>query len=166
MYQTIETKRPLGHIRWMIHRDMPQVLSIEKGVQEHPWCKEEFISHLRQKNCIAMISEDGDDIVGFMVYELNKGRLELINMAVHPRYLRCGVATEMINKIKLKLTTNRRRSITVAVRETNLTMQLFLKSQGFLARKVKRRYFGDSNEDAFIMSFEQPRMLLGSHRLH
>ena len=41
------------HIRWMIRRDMPEVLAIEHASFEYPWCEEEFLRVLRQRNCIG-----------------------------------------------------------------------------------------------------------------
>ena len=42
------------HIRWMIRRDMAEVLEIERGAFEFPWFEEEFIRCLRQRNCIGV----------------------------------------------------------------------------------------------------------------
>ena len=52
------------HIRWMIRRDMPEVLAIEHASFEYPWCEEEFLRVLRQRNCIGMVAEHGERIVG------------------------------------------------------------------------------------------------------
>lgn len=43
------------HIRWMIRRDMQEVLEIEKSGFEFPWSEEDFIRCLRQRNCIGMV---------------------------------------------------------------------------------------------------------------
>ena len=53
------------HIRWMIRRDMPEVLAIEHASFEFPWCEEEFLRVLRQRNCIGMVAEYGERVVGF-----------------------------------------------------------------------------------------------------
>ena len=44
------------HIRWMIRRDMVDVLDIESAAFEFPWSEEDFIRCLRQRNCIGMIA--------------------------------------------------------------------------------------------------------------
>ena len=41
------------HIRWMIRRNMPEVLAIEHASQDFPWCEEEFLRVLRQRNRIT-----------------------------------------------------------------------------------------------------------------
>ena len=45
------------HIRWMIRRDMSDVLEIENNSFEFPWFEEDFIRCLRQRNCIGMVAE-------------------------------------------------------------------------------------------------------------
>ena len=37
------TRRTRVHIRWMIRRDMPEVLEIERKSFEFPWFEEDFI---------------------------------------------------------------------------------------------------------------------------
>ena len=86
---SIEERQQLGvHIRWMIRRDMPEVLKIEAGSFEFPWSEEDFIRCLRQRNCIGMVAEHDERVVGFMIYELHKSRLHIINFAVHPTFRR------------------------------------------------------------------------------
>ena len=48
------------HIRWMIRRDMPEVLAIESGGFANPWTEEDFIRCHRQRNCVNMVAELGD----------------------------------------------------------------------------------------------------------
>ena len=56
------------HIRWMIRRDMAEVLEIENQSFEFPWSEEEFIRCLRQRNCIGMVADCDDKVVGFVTF--------------------------------------------------------------------------------------------------
>jgi ribosomal-protein-alanine N-acetyltransferase len=141
------------HIRWMIRRDMAEVLDIERGSFEFPWFEEDFIRCLRQRNCIGMVAEHGERVVGFMIYELHKTRLHILNFAVAPQFRRQGVGRQMIEKLLGKLSSQRRVRITLEVRETNLPAQLFFKSSGFRAVTVLRSYYEDSPEDAYLMQY-------------
>lgn len=141
------------HIRWMIRRDMPEVLSIEQADFEFPWSEEDFIRCLRQRNCIGMVAEHNDEIVGFMIYELHKNRLHLVNFAVHPDHQRHGVGRQMVEKLIGKLSSQRRNRIMLEVRETNLAAQLFFRSMGFRAVAVLREFYDDSPEDAYLMQY-------------
>ena len=78
------------HIRWMIRRDMPEVLQAEQESFEYAWTEEDFLRCLRQRNCIGMVAERGEKVVGFMIYELHKSKLHVLNFAVAPSCRRNG----------------------------------------------------------------------------
>lgn len=141
------------HIRWMIRRDMPEVLGIESSAFEFPWSEDDFIRCLRQRNCIGMVAECQDRVVGFMIYELHKNRLHILNFAVHPDYRRRGVGRQMCLKLASKLSPQRRSRIMLEVRETNLGAQLFFREVGFRAISVLRDYYEDTVEDAYLMQY-------------
>ncbi len=141
------------HIRWMIRRDMAEVLAAELASFEYAWTEEDFLRCLRQRNCIGMVAEINDRIVGFMIYELHKGKLHVLNFAVAPAHRRTGIGRVMVKKLIGKLVTHKRSKITLAVRERNLTAQLFFRGQDFKAVRVLRDYYEDSREDAFLMEY-------------
>jgi ribosomal-protein-alanine N-acetyltransferase len=141
------------HIRWMIRRDMPEVLSIEKSSFEFPWSEEDFIRCLRQRNCIGMVAEYDERVVGFMIYELHKDQLHVLNFSVRPDVRRRGIGMQMVNKLVGKLSQQRRNRIVLEIRETNLAAQMFFKNLGFRAVSVLRDYYDDTVEDAYVMQY-------------
>jgi ribosomal-protein-alanine N-acetyltransferase len=141
------------HIRWMIRRDMPEVLAIEKHCFEFPWHDEDFIRCLRQRNCIGMVAEAAERVVGFMIYELHKSRLHILNFAVHENFRRRSVGRQMAKKLVGKLSRERRSRVMLEIRETNLPAQLFFRSLGFRAVSVLREFYEDTPEDAYLMQF-------------
>jgi ribosomal-protein-alanine N-acetyltransferase len=149
-----DEKKGLGvHIRWMIRRDMPEVLRIEEASFEFPWSEDDFIRCLRQRNCIGMVAEHDDRVVGFMIYELHKTRLHILNFCVHPDFRRGSVGSQMVRKLVGKLSHQRRTRIMLEVRETNLSAQLFFRSLGFRAISVLRDFYEDTTEDAYLMQY-------------
>ena len=145
------------HIRWMIRRDMPEVLQTEQESFEYSWTEEDFLRCLRQRNCIGMVAEQGEKVVGFMIYELHKNKLHILNFAVNPGCRRFGVGAQMVAKLISKLSSHRRTRITLEVRETNLTAQLFFRKQGFKALRVLRSFYEDSGEDAYLAAVSPRR---------
>ena len=141
------------HIRWMIRRDMSEVLEIEKSSFEFPWSEEDFIRCLRQRNCIGMVAEYDDRVVGFMIYELHKNQLHVLNFAVRPDIRRRGVGTQMVQKLKGKLSQQRRNRVCLEIRETNLAAQLFFRNTEFRAVSVLRDFYDDTTEDAYVMQY-------------
>ncbi|MFZ5831083.1 MAG: ribosomal protein S18-alanine N-acetyltransferase, partial [Planctomycetota bacterium] len=143
----IEIKQEVRvHIRWMIRRDMPEVLAIERSCFEFPWLDDDFVRCLRQRNCIGMVAEHEDRVVGFMIYELHKSRIHVLNFAVAPDFRRRGVGWQMAAKLIGKLSVQRRNRIVLEVRETNLAAQLFFRDVGFRAITVLHSYYEDTPE--------------------
>ncbi len=67
-----------------------------------------------------MVAEYEDRVVGFMIYELHKSRIHVLNFAVAEDCRRRGVGSQMIAKLAAKLSSQRRSRIVLEVRETNL----------------------------------------------
>ncbi|MSU77612.1 MAG: ribosomal-protein-alanine N-acetyltransferase [Gemmataceae bacterium] len=141
------------HIRWMIRRDMPEVIQAEQLSFDYAWAEEDFLRCLRQRNCIGMVAEHGEKVVGFMIYELHKNKLHILNFAVHPAWRRNGVGAQMVAKLISKLSSHRRTRITLEIRETNLPAQLFFSHEEFRAVRVLRSFYEDSGEDAFLLEY-------------
>lgn len=139
------------HIRWMLRRDMDSVLAIEASSFEFPWSEDDFIRCLRERNCIGMVAKRDEQNVGFMIYELHRNRLHVLNFAVHPEFRRLDVGGQMVRKLIGKLSPQRRCRIWLEVRETNLDAQLFFQDCGFKAISVLRDFYDDSPEDAYLM---------------
>ncbi len=150
------------HIRWMIRRDMEQVLAIEQSAFDDPWDEEAFVAFLRRKNCIGMVAERGDEVLGYMIYELHKNQLHLANFAVHKDLQRRGVGMQMMQKLVNKLAAQRRERIVLDVSENNRPGQEFFKKVGFRATAIKDH---PSGTNVYQMVWQCPfnRLSLGSH---
>lgn len=153
------TDRLPVNMRWMIRRDLSDVLRIEAASFEYAWTEEDFITCLRRRDAIGMVAEtratdDAEsEIVGFFIYELHKKRIQVINLAVDPAHRRRGIGIQMLDKLALKAISHRRNRVTVAIRERNLSAQLFYRACNFLAERTLRKYYEDSGEDAIFMAY-------------
>ncbi len=145
------------HIRWMIRRDMEHVLRIESASFDGPWSEEDFLRALRQRSCIGMVAEtlpsEGDQVVGYMVYDLRKHSIEMLNLTVSPEHRRACVGSQIVAKLMGKLMAHRRYRIGIELRESNLDAQLFFRAQGFEAVRVLRRSYDDTGEDGYRMVY-------------
>jgi ribosomal-protein-alanine N-acetyltransferase len=143
------------HVRWMIRIDMPEVMAIDAAASPAPWSEEDFLAALRQRNCIGMVAEQGDKVVGFMVYELHNRKLELLRLAV-AQGSNAGLA--LVEKLRSKLSAHRRQWVGANVRESDVHLQLLLSQDGsaFQAVRVERSHFEDTGEDAYRMVLRLP----------
>lgn len=148
----MKTLTNLIHLRPMVPRDLPQVMVIETAGFAHAWGEGDFRRVLRRHTCSGTVAYHGSAVVGFSVDEMREGHYHLLNLAVHPNWLRKGVGTRLVTCLKDQLT-RRRRVITADVRETNLVACVFLRSQAFRAVKVVRDAYPDTGESCYEFSY-------------
>src|SRR5207247_10520361 len=94
-----------------------------------------------------------EEAVGFIMLELHKHKPHIVNVALQPAWRRLGVGAQRVAQLISKLSSHRRTRITLEVRETNLSAQLFFHKQEFKAVRVLRAFYEDSGEDAFLMQY-------------
>lgn len=153
MQQKEQRQRIEFSVRYCVRRDMPSLLAIESESFEHPWNEDNFIAQFRQRNSIALVAETTDhQVIGYVIYELTKNRIDIVNLAVGPEFRRVGAATRLVDSLKRKLSPERRVRLSLEIRETNLCGQLFFKSCGFLANRIIRNHW-DTGEDGYVMQY-------------
>lgn len=148
-------------INWTIRRDRPEILAIESAVFEFPWSEETFAKKFRLKNVIGMTAKHDDTVAGYMIYEYHRTRIHVLNFAVKDTYQGFGVGRQMIDKLKRKLSEQRRPRLTLEVRESNCDAHLFFRAMGFKATSIRHGWY-DTGEDAYRFVFRyQPEMSHG-----
>jgi len=140
-------------IRWMIRRDLREVMEIEEASFDSPWSEADFMIQLRQRAVIGMVAEYQYQVIGFMLYELHEQQLEVLNFAIDPEFRRQQAGTVMVNRLIDKLSTQRRKEVFLTIRESNLSAQLFFSEMGFRADSVLRGYYDNSDEDAYLFRY-------------
>jgi ribosomal-protein-alanine N-acetyltransferase len=140
-------------IRWMIRTDLFEVLQIEHENFDYPWDEAMFIEELRRLNSIGMVATVADCVTAYMLYEILPNRIHVTNFAVRKDCHRRGIGTRMVDKLKSKLSTGRRTSLFLEVRETNLAAQLFFKAMGFKCVATIPKHYAGTDEIAYQFQF-------------
>jgi ribosomal-protein-alanine N-acetyltransferase len=147
---------PTTLVRHLVQHDLPQVLEIECATHTRPWDEAAFRFWQRQRSCILMVAEQGDTIVGYLVYELDDQCLRLHNFAVHPGYQRQGIGRELTQALQRAMTSHRRGRMEVVIHERNLTAHLFLRAMGFRAEAVLYGHDEDTGESGYRFAYTVP----------
>lgn len=138
------------HVRWLIRRDLDEVLAIDELSHPIAWDEEDdFKNNIRRRNCIGMVVECNNVVVGFMVYDLHKNRLNILRFAVDPEKRNRGFGSRLVQKLVAKLSQQRRTELSISVDISNLTALEFLKGHGFIATGIE--------DDQVAMLFTLPR---------
>jgi ribosomal protein S18 acetylase RimI-like enzyme len=162
-------------IRHLEPRDLAQIFRLTRHAP--PRCaRQNFLNGLLSAGLFSRVAEAGNQLVGFVVCRIaprrkrvavtrpgprgargaaRRGdpprvpfRLELLYIAVAPEYRRGGIGKALLTQFEEWLSEPGDR-IEAAVPESNLPLQLFLRSLGYRAVRVLRGR--DGEEDAYAM---------------
>jgi ribosomal protein S18 acetylase RimI-like enzyme len=82
-------------------------------------------------------------VIGSCIFQKFDGQLYLADLNISPQFQRRGFGAYIVDKFKAMLKPDGRTNLMVIVNEENLGGLQFFKSQGFLARKLHHKLFGD-----------------------
>jgi len=148
------------HIRWMIKRDMEQVMRIEASSFREPWTRADFERRMHNRHVIAKVIATDDNIVGYLVYELHRHYVQILNLAVDPYRRLQGIGRRLIDDQKTKIRQDTlRRCLWADVFGNNIPAQQFLNACGFACAEIWEDAwcYDDGTEDdvyRFVYSLE------------
>jgi ribosomal-protein-alanine N-acetyltransferase len=139
------------HVRWLVRRDLPEVLEIERASFPCGWDEDYLLKFLRTREVIGHVAETPSGrVVGYMIYLLGNREIRLLRLAVHPDSRRSGVGRALVEKARNKVG-HRRPVLTIYVRESNLGACKFYNAAGIPAVAVLPGHYGD--EDGYLFEY-------------
>ena len=142
-------------IRRMRLEDCPQVHGIEEKVFPTPWSLRDFEKEMTVNRCARyLVAEEDGRIVGFAGAWMILDESHMTNIAVLPEYRGRGIGRQLMNAL-LQYASNLGVSyMTLEVRAGNEKAQALYRSLGFVKAAVRKKYYEDNGEDAFLMVCE------------
>lgn len=138
--------------RYMLRRDLPEVLRIESDIYEWwSWSEADFMRQLGGSKCIGRVAVWKEQVIAYLIYERTRKAIQIENVTVHRSFQRHGIGRAMIGN----LVGSARQPTVVEVRETNLGAQLFFRACGFRATDVLQDFYEDTSDDAYRMQFDR-----------
>lgn len=136
----------------MRRRHLPAVLRIEGKVYPRPWSAGLFLSELAQKNSRAyFVARNQGRVVGYAGVMILGDEGHITNIAVDPGYHRHKIGTRLLLALVDASRERKVRSMTLEVRRANAGAQAMYKKFGFETVGVRRGYYVETGEDAYIM---------------
>lgn len=135
------------HVRWMIRRDLAEVLTLDATTGEQ-WGEATLLEHLRRRTIISMVSEQNEAVTGFMVYELCPDHLEVLRLVGESQAVLAG----LLRKLRSKLSTHRRHYFTCPALETNTFLMRALFDAGGAVTGVER---GGTEPDTYLFTVKE-----------
>ena len=142
--------------RPMTTADMDEIMVIERSSYRFPWSQGFFLQELQVACARSILAEVDEKIIGYVLFWLLPGTIDIHNVATHVNYRRRGVARLLLGRVLGHAREQSVGRVTLEVRKSNLPAQKLYESIGFLISSVRKGYYSDDGEDALAMALEIP----------
>jgi ribosomal-protein-alanine N-acetyltransferase len=136
--------------------DLDEVMTIERMSYRFPWSTSFFLQELQVPCARSILAEVDGQIVGYVLFWLLPGAIDIHNIAVRLDCRRRGIGSVLLGKVANEA---RRQSIfrvMLEVRPSNIAAQNLYQKFGFATTGVRKGYYSDDGEDALAMTLEIP----------
>lgn len=134
--------------------DMDEVMVIERTSFRFPWSTGFFLQELQVACARSILAESDGRIIGYILYWLLPGAVDIHNIAVHVDFRRRGLGRVLLERVLGEARRHSAIRVTLEVRVSNLPAQKLYESTGFLATGIRKGYYSDDGEDALAMTLE------------
>jgi len=140
--------------RPMTTADLDEVMGIERTSFRFPWSTGFFLQELQVACARSILAEIDGRIVGYVLFWLLPGAIDIHNIAVHVNFRRRGIARALLSKVVTEAERQTNLRVILEVRRSNLPAQKLYESMGFSTTSIRKGYYSDDGEDALAMSLE------------
>jgi [ribosomal protein S18]-alanine N-acetyltransferase len=138
--------------RPMTTADMDEVMVIERTSYRFPWSTGFFLQELQVACARSILAESDGQIIGYVLYWLLPGAVDIHNIAVHLDFRRRGLGRVLLDKVVAEARRQSILQVTLEVRTSNLPAQKLYESIGFVTTGIRKGYYSDDGEDALAMT--------------
>jgi ribosomal-protein-alanine N-acetyltransferase len=132
--------------------DVDEVSLLERAIFPMPWPGQAFVHELKEgPTSFCLVARDGALLAGYLVAWFVYDEAHLGNLAVRPELRRRGVATRLMQRLIKEAEDRSVRRMTLEVRVSNIEAIRIYRGFGFRAISIRRGYYVDNREDAFVM---------------
>ena len=143
-------------LRRMTLIDVPAVHRLEQAIFSMPWSEKDFVYEMTENNVARyLVIEEAGEIIAFAGAHIILDQAHVTNIAVRQDCRGRGLG-RMITRALMQYASNLGAEyLTLEVRQSNVTAQNLYKSLGFVKVNVRKRYYEDTGEDAWLMVCDQ-----------
>ncbi len=105
------------------------------------------------QNRVALVAEEGPDVVGFFVGRQTGVGWEIVNIAVTGSARRRGLGTRLLGEFMDLVRSRGGREIFLEVRESNLAARALYEKWAFIESGRRKMYYENPAEDAVVLKF-------------
>jgi ribosomal-protein-alanine N-acetyltransferase len=128
-------------------------MAIERSSYRIPWSVNFFRQELQVACARSILVESDGVIIGYVLFWLLPGAIDIHNVAVHIDYRRRGIARMLLDRVVAEARVHCIPRVLLEVRRSNLPAQKLYEGMGFVTTGVRKGYYSDNGEDALAMEF-------------
>jgi ribosomal-protein-alanine N-acetyltransferase len=129
-------------------------MAIERTAYAYPWSERFFRQEMQAECGRSILAEIDGRVAGYILFWLLPGTIDIHNVAVRSDFRRRGLGRRLLEQVVLEARGRASSRITLEVRKSNLSAQKLYESMGFTVTGVRKGYYSDDGEDAFLMALE------------
>lgn len=133
-------------VRFMVETDIKDVMDI-LFLNDNEMTKKELIQTLRKDTCRCSYEGTMGKAIGVMGYHMKGRHIYIVLLYAHTDYPIEDTLKPLLQRLKDKFPTRAASIISFWVPAKDLHIQLFLKSNGFVAKEV--------NDDEYLMEYKE-----------
>ena len=139
-------------LRRMTLLDVPAVHRLEEAIFSMPWSEKDFVYEMTENKVARyLVIEEAGEIIAFAGAHIILDQAHVTNIAVRQDCRGRGLG-RMITRALMQYASNLGAEyLTLEVRQSNVTAQNLYKSLGFVKVNVRKHYYEDTGEDAWLM---------------
>jgi ribosomal-protein-alanine N-acetyltransferase len=144
-------------IRSAALNDVPAILAIEQQAPSAAhWTAERYYK-LMGSGVILVAEGAAGELCGFVCAKSVAGEWEIENVVVAAKFLRRGIANELVRELIQRAANEAASALLLEVRESNLPARRLYEKHGFREVGRRRVYYRDPVEDAILYALRFDR---------
>ena len=137
--------------RRMTLEDVPQVHQIDLDTFHTPWSYQSFVDEMTTNKCARyIVDEEEGKVLGYAGAWLIFDEGHITNIAVTQSARGRGIGKGVTRELMQYAANMGVQYMTLEVRKSNTVAQNMYKSLGFIELGVRKRYYEDNGEDAYL----------------
>ena len=130
------------------------IAALEKLCFSDPWSENSIAYELTSRLSYWLVAVEDGEVLGYIGSQSVLGESDMMNVAVHPDFRRCGVGRMLIKELIRRLKEQGSECLTLEVRASNEPAKALYSKLGFLPVGRRPNYYRNPKEDALIMRKE------------
>jgi ribosomal-protein-alanine N-acetyltransferase len=141
-------------LRRLTLADLGAIEKVERRAYPTPWSRSMFAGELAKPTSFCVGAFDSNEkgrLAGYLIVSRYVDAWHIMNLAVDDPYRRRGVARLLLSELFAATDPDPMRGYTLEVRTSNERAIHLYEAAGFRITGVRRGYYTDNREDAYVM---------------